>query len=208
MSEEPLEFRWGFERQTALVAFLMGMIGMPPLPGFLAKFALVLAMSGVHGILSKYVREFAADRRRTALAPRRRGPTLDAGRRPVVAARGPDLALTFKDNRKMKHYGFFRSSASYRLRIGTNLKGLAVDYVPVHLSKNGGEQHLPDFVKLNPQHLVPVLDDFVEQRLSIHAVYPTARHLSPKVRAFVDFLSDWFGARPYWDESKEDMVGT
>ena len=58
----------------------------------------------------------------------------------------------------MKHYGFFRSSASYRLRIGTNLKGLAVDYVPVHLSKNGGEQHLPDFVKLNPQHLVPVLE--------------------------------------------------
>ena len=59
----------------------------------------------------------------------------------------------------MKHYGFFRSSASYRLRIGTNLKGLAVDYVPVHLSKNGGEQHLADFVKLNPQHLVPVLED-------------------------------------------------
>ena len=59
----------------------------------------------------------------------------------------------------MKHYGFFRSSASYRLRIGTNLKGLSVDYVPVHLSKNGGEQHLPAYVKLNPQHLVPVLVD-------------------------------------------------
>jgi maleylpyruvate isomerase len=59
----------------------------------------------------------------------------------------------------MKHYGFFRSSASYRLRIGTNLKGLSVDYIPVHLSKNGGEQHLPDYVKLNPQHLVPALVD-------------------------------------------------
>lgn len=59
----------------------------------------------------------------------------------------------------MRHYGFFRSSASYRLRIGTNLKGLSVEYIPVHLSKNGGEQHLPAFAKLNPQHLVPVLED-------------------------------------------------
>jgi len=59
----------------------------------------------------------------------------------------------------MRHYGFFRSSASYRLRIGTNLKGLAVDYVPVHLSKGGGEQFAPAFAKLNPQNLVPVLED-------------------------------------------------
>jgi maleylpyruvate isomerase len=59
----------------------------------------------------------------------------------------------------MRHYGFFRSSASYRLRIGTNLKGLTVDYVPVHLSKGGGEQYAPMFDKLNPQHLVPVLED-------------------------------------------------
>jgi maleylpyruvate isomerase len=58
----------------------------------------------------------------------------------------------------MRHYGFFRSSASYRLRIGTNLKGLDVEYIPVHLSKGGGEQHLPDYVKKNPQHLVPTLE--------------------------------------------------
>jgi maleylpyruvate isomerase len=58
----------------------------------------------------------------------------------------------------MRHYGFFRSSASYRLRIGTNLKGLDVEYIPVHLSKGGGEQHLPDYVKKNPQHLVPTFE--------------------------------------------------
>jgi maleylpyruvate isomerase len=59
----------------------------------------------------------------------------------------------------MRHYGFFRSSASYRLRIGLNLKGIAADYVPVHLSKGGGEQFAPAFAKLNPQNLVPVLED-------------------------------------------------
>lgn len=59
----------------------------------------------------------------------------------------------------MRHYGFFRSSASYRLRIGLNLKGLACDYIPIHLSKNGGEQFTATFGKLNPQNLVPVLDD-------------------------------------------------
>jgi len=59
----------------------------------------------------------------------------------------------------MKYYGFFRSSASYRVRIGLNLKGLAHDYVPVHLSRGGGEQFKAEFGALNPQHLVPVLDD-------------------------------------------------
>jgi maleylacetoacetate isomerase len=58
----------------------------------------------------------------------------------------------------MRHYGFFRSSASYRLRIGLNLKGLTAEYIPVHLSKGGGEQHLPAYVKINPQHLVPALE--------------------------------------------------
>jgi maleylacetoacetate isomerase len=59
----------------------------------------------------------------------------------------------------MQLYTFFRSSASYRVRIALNLKGLAADALPVHLSKNGGEQHAPDFQALNPQQLVPVLVD-------------------------------------------------
>jgi DNA-binding transcriptional LysR family regulator len=45
-----------------------------------------------------------------------------------------------------------------------------------------------------------VLDRFVPQDLTVSAVYPHARHLSPKVRAFVDFLAERFGPRPYWDD--------
>ena len=59
----------------------------------------------------------------------------------------------------MKLYSFFRSSAAYRVRIALNLKGLAYEYLPVHLSRGGGEQHGPEFRKVNPQALVPVLED-------------------------------------------------
>jgi maleylacetoacetate isomerase len=56
-------------------------------------------------------------------------------------------------------YGYFRSSAAYRVRIALNLKGLAYERAYVHLSRGGGEQFRPDYVRLNPQALVPTLDD-------------------------------------------------
>lgn len=62
----------------------------------------------------------------------------------------------------MKLYGYFRSSASYRVRIALNLKGLDYEQVAVHLVKNGGEQLAPPFRALNPDALVPVLQDELE----------------------------------------------
>ena len=59
----------------------------------------------------------------------------------------------------MKLYNYFRSSASYRVRIALNLKGLDYEYVPVHLTRGGGEQRAPEFRALNPLALVPVLAD-------------------------------------------------
>lgn len=59
----------------------------------------------------------------------------------------------------MKLHTFFRSSASYRVRIALNLKGLQAAHTHVHLSKNGGEQFGAGFDALNPQHLLPVLED-------------------------------------------------
>ncbi|MBO9537437.1 maleylacetoacetate isomerase [Herbaspirillum sp.] len=55
-------------------------------------------------------------------------------------------------------YGYFRSSASYRVRIALNLKGLPYDTAPVHLLNQGGEQFLPAFAEMNPHSLVPVLE--------------------------------------------------
>ena len=57
----------------------------------------------------------------------------------------------------MQLYSYFRSSASFRVRIALRLKGLAYDYVPVQIAK--GEQFQPAFDALAPAHLVPLLKD-------------------------------------------------
>ena len=56
----------------------------------------------------------------------------------------------------MKLHGYFRSSASYRVRIALNLKGLTTEHLPHHLRK--GEQCAPAFLAINPQGLVPALE--------------------------------------------------
>lgn len=80
----------------------------------------------------------------------------------------------------MKLYSYFRSSASYRVRIALNLKGLPYDIVPVHLLKDGGEQFSAEYRALNPDALVPSLQladgDVLTQSLAIieylEEVYP------------------------------------
>lgn len=57
----------------------------------------------------------------------------------------------------MELHGYFRSSASYRVRIALALKGLPFDHRPVHLVR--GEQGQPGFLALNPTGLVPLLVD-------------------------------------------------
>ena len=70
----------------------------------------------------------------------------------------------------MKLYNYFRSSASFRVRIALNLKGLVYEYLAVHLTRAGGQQFAPAFRTLNPDALIPVLDDdgtIVTQSLAI-----------------------------------------
>jgi maleylpyruvate isomerase len=57
----------------------------------------------------------------------------------------------------MKLHGYFRSSASYRVRIALNFKGLQAEHLPHHLRK--GEQCAPAYLALNPQGFVPTLED-------------------------------------------------
>ena len=70
----------------------------------------------------------------------------------------------------MKLYSYFRSSAAYRVRIALNLKGLAYEYAPIHLLRDGGQQLKPDYRELNPDGIVPTFidgDNVLTQSLAI-----------------------------------------
>jgi maleylacetoacetate isomerase len=76
---------------------------------------------------------------------------------------------------------YVRSSASYRVRIALNLKGLDARHLYVHLNRNGGEQFSESFRALNPQALVPVFADGIvtlSQSLAIME-YLDERHPMP-----------------------------
>ncbi|MEP6899098.1 MAG: maleylacetoacetate isomerase [Rhodanobacter sp.] len=67
-------------------------------------------------------------------------------------------------------YGYWRSSAAYRVRIALNLKGLEYESRAVHLLRDGGEQHTAEYHQLNPTQLVPSLldgDRVITQSLAI-----------------------------------------
>ncbi len=56
-------------------------------------------------------------------------------------------------------YSYWRSSASYRVRMALNLKDIDHEIRPVHLVRGGGEQYAEDYTALNPQQLVPTMVD-------------------------------------------------
>jgi maleylacetoacetate isomerase len=94
----------------------------------------------------------------------------------------------------MKLYSYFRSSASYRVRIALALKGLPYEYAAVHLLKGGGQQLASVYRELNPDGLVPTLEDgpqVLTQSLAIieylDELYPDPPLLpsAPADRAFV-----------------------
>lgn len=58
---------------------------------------------------------------------------------------------------KLTLYGYFRSSAAYRVRIALNLKGVPYEQVPVHLVREGGRHRQDWYRAINPQMKVPAL---------------------------------------------------
>jgi len=96
----------------------------------------------------------------------------------------------------MKLYGYWRSSAAYRVRIALHFKGIDFESIPIHLVKNGGEQHSEAYVGLNPTHLVPTLVDgdfslnqslaiidYLDAKYPHHALYPVSLEEKANVQA-------------------------
>lgn len=86
----------------------------------------------------------------------------------------------------------------YRANNGDVLMQAAVEGVGVYMA--------PTFFfseAINCGALESVLHDFEADPISIYAIYPHRRHLSARVRSFVDFLAARFGDNPYWDQACE-----
>ena len=96
----------------------------------------------------------------------------------------------------MKLYGYWRSSAAYRVRIALHLKGLVFESISVHLVKDGGEQHKDAYSHLNSTHLVPTLVDedvtlhqsiaiieYLDEKYPTVAIYPKNLVAKAKVKA-------------------------
>ncbi len=102
----------------------------------------------------------------------------------------------------MQLYTYFRSSAAYRVRIALHLKGLDWQSVPVHLLREGGEQHSAHYRSLNPSELVPTLVDgslslgqsvaimeYLEEAYPHPALLPQGVAERAQVRAFVQTVA-------------------
>jgi maleylpyruvate isomerase len=83
----------------------------------------------------------------------------------------------------MKLYTYWRSSAAYRVRIALNLKGLTPEMIPVHLTRDGGQQSQPDYLAVNPLAVVPTLVD-------------DGGHVITQSLAIIEYLDEAFPATP------------
>lgn len=93
----------------------------------------------------------------------------------------------------MKLYSYFRSSASYRVRIALNLKHLPYDYAPVHLLRDGGEQLKPEYRRVNQDGIVPTLVD-------------DEQHAIQQSLAIVEYLDETHPAPPLLPGSAADRA--
>ena len=87
--------------------------------------------------------------------------------------------------------------------------------MPIGMSANNGDMLInaaaddlgiviqPTFIAhehIKSGELVPILTEYDWPETTAWAVYPPARHLSYRVREFIDFLATYFSEKPYWDQ--------
>ena len=102
----------------------------------------------------------------------------------------------------LKLYTYFRSSAAYRVRIALNLKGLAWEAAPVHLVRDGGQQHQPAYRSKSPLGTVPALEtesgvltqslaiiEYLDERYPAPALLPASAEGRARVRAIAQTIA-------------------
>jgi maleylpyruvate isomerase len=121
----------------------------------------------------------------------------------------------------MKLYGFWRSTATWRVRIALRYKGIAHEYEPVNLGKNGGEQNSAAFREVNPMRQVPVLElthanavrrltqsmailEYLEEAFPDPALLPTDAFLRARARQLAEMIVS--GIQPLQNTSVQRWV--
>ena len=97
---------------------------------------------------------------------------------------------------------FIDGEGTRSIPVRGNLRANNGDAIRQALLASLGVAILPSFMvgaDVQAGRLKEVLSDYLPNRASVYAVYPHSRHLTAKVRVFVDFLADRFGPNPYWD---------
>ena len=102
----------------------------------------------------------------------------------------------------LRLYGYWRSSAAYRVRIALGLKGLAYEHVTVHLVRDGGEQRTAEYRRINPQGRVPSLEhdgrvltqslaiiEYLEEIWPEPALLPAGAAARARVRALAQLIA-------------------
>ncbi|WP_407330446.1 LysR family transcriptional regulator [Enterovibrio sp. 27052020O] len=94
---------------------------------------------------------------------------------------------------------------SQKVKINPVLKSSSGEYLITAVENGLGIAHLPTFVaqeKINNGTVVAVLPGCAFRNINAYAVYPQTRHLSRRVRTFIDFLAERFDGIPYWDKGE------
>jgi maleylpyruvate isomerase len=121
----------------------------------------------------------------------------------------------------MKLYGYWRSSCSWRVRIGLNLKQQPFTYAAVHLLKDGGQQKAEAYARLNPMQSVPLLEveedgqllhiaqsmailEYLDERWPDPPLLPKDRVARARVRHAAEIVNS--GIQPFQNTSVQKRV--
>ncbi|MCS6856264.1 MAG: maleylacetoacetate isomerase [Sandaracinaceae bacterium] len=102
----------------------------------------------------------------------------------------------------LRLYNYYRSSASYRVRIALAFKGIPYEYVPVHLIRGGGEQRSSEHHARNPMEQVPALE----------FTWRGERRVIAQSVAIIEFLEELFPEPPlfprdpFWRARARELV--
>ena len=81
------------------------------------------------------------------------------------------------------------------------------DPIPKTVLNGGGLSMMSTYIvgrHITSGSLVPVLEAMVDERTPIHALWRKQNHRIPKIEAFIEFLTEIFGAVPYWDNQTDE----